>query len=242
MTQFDGQRVGGSSPAYVPPAARKNWVFAATRELDRSLCAGLDVRLSTAALLSARFPYVTPSGSLGCEGPGKETSYIVDGGYFDTSGVSPVVELWQSLEPLVAEENAKGGACVVPLLLEIDNHYAEPAGASNGSRPNELFVPLQALTHARDAREANARIAGAIAFSTNPTGGVDVTEAGATADRIAHVYPRAHPGTEAPLGWTLSRVAAEDLRRELTTPVVGEDVEKVRRWFTPGALRCEPAP
>jgi hypothetical protein len=33
--------------------------------------------------------------------------------------------------------------------------------------------------------------------------------------RYAHVYPRVHPGTRAPLGWTLSEASTEELRRQL---------------------------
>ncbi len=48
---------------------------------------GRDIRLSTAMILGARFPYMSPGGKLGIN------SYFVDGGYFDNSGAGPVHEM-----------------------------------------------------------------------------------------------------------------------------------------------------
>lgn len=56
-------------------------------------------------------------------------------------------------------------------------------------------------------------------------------------ERYAHVYPRAHPGSAAPLGWTLSEAARADLRRELEESNRSE-LAKVRRWFDL-SLECE---
>jgi hypothetical protein len=47
---------------------------------------GQDMRLSTAVILGARFPYVSPAGRIG-------NNYFVDGGYFDNSGAGAVHEM-----------------------------------------------------------------------------------------------------------------------------------------------------
>ena len=63
------------------------------------------------------------------------------------------------------------------------------------------------------------------------------TPAGVTeVDRFAHIYPRAHPGSKAPLGWTLSGTARRDLRGQLRYN--RGEIAKVRRWFA-GDLTCE---
>jgi hypothetical protein len=49
-----------------------------------------DLKLSTAAILSSRFPYVSPAGKI-------FDRYFVDGGYFDNSGAGTVLELIQDL-------------------------------------------------------------------------------------------------------------------------------------------------
>jgi len=56
-------------------------------------------------------------------------------------------------------------------------------------------------------------------------------------DRVAHIYPRAHPGSKAPLGWTLSESSMDDLRRQLQTDANRLEIAKVREWFSAG-LTC----
>src|SRR5262249_50771207 len=230
-----------SSNHYVQPADRSTWTLASSEDLVDYLCPHQDVRLSTAALMSARFPYVLSSGRLPkCDG--STAVNLVDGGYFDTSAASPVVELWDRLRPLVDAENAHAGTCVVPVFLQIDNHYAGEPSAGRQTRPWESSVPLQALGGSRNAREANARQAAALAFGSESFGGVkSVVGPDGPIDRVAHIYPRAHPGSKAPLGWTLSDASMDDLRRQLQTEANQLEIKKVREWFSP-ALTCRRGP
>lgn len=52
-----------------------------------------DVRLSTAATNSARFPYVTPAGGFREAGQGDWLGNLVDGGYFDNQGASTLSDV-----------------------------------------------------------------------------------------------------------------------------------------------------
>jgi hypothetical protein len=184
------------------------WAFATADDLNDYVCEGEDIRLSTAVMLSARFPYVAPSGRLTPCSPQGAThaANVVDGGYFDTSAASPLVELWARLEPLVRAD-VGGPTCIVPYLLQIDTGYADPRAPAQ-KRPSELQVVPQTLRRARDAREHNARQAAALQFTT------PFTEGG-RADRYFRVYPHVHPGVRAPLGWTLSRAAQAELDEQL---------------------------
>jgi hypothetical protein len=218
---------------YQAPSKRARWAFAATHDVSESLCPDADLRLSTAALLAARFPFVSPSGRLACAG--RPTAFVVDGGYFDNTGVSPIIELWQALEPRVATYNARSApSCLVPVLLEIDNHYSEPHGPKIGWRPSEILVPTSTITKVRDGREAEAREAAALIF-----GGEEVAPGARLrgVDRVAHIFPRTHPGTTAPLGWTLSDAAQDDLRGQLGNRFNRAEIEKTRNWFS-GKLAC----
>jgi hypothetical protein len=58
---------------------------------------GLDVRLSTAAGLGARFPLVSPHANIR-DGIGNVADSLVDGGYFDNSGAVTAFELAQALK------------------------------------------------------------------------------------------------------------------------------------------------
>lgn len=50
----------------------------------------LDIRLGTAAILSSRFPYLSPAAKI-------HNRYFVDGGYFDNSGAGTIFEFTQQL-------------------------------------------------------------------------------------------------------------------------------------------------
>jgi hypothetical protein len=217
-----------------------NEMLAGTHDLVDLLCPNEDVRLSTAALLSARFPWVSPAARVPrCDT--KFATFVVDGGYFDTSAASTLQELWSRLEPLVEEHNAQSsGPCVVPVYLQVDNHYYEPRNAGSAARPWESLVPLLALRAARGARENGARQAAALLFSTETVAGVRATEGEEPLVRYAHVFPRAHAGTSAPLGWSLSKASRDDLTNQLREPKNTNEFGKIRRWFSP-ALTCESA-
>jgi hypothetical protein len=48
---------------------------------------------------------------------------------------------------------------------------------------------------------------------------------------------RAHPGVQAPLGWTLSQASIDDLRDQLALPENVEALTEVRRWLD-GEMYC----
>jgi len=226
----------GSSPA---DAVR--WTFAATHDLVDVLCPDRDVRMSTAALLSARFPYISPSGRIGrCHHPSWSVS-TVDGGYFDNSGASPLVELWARLAPAVRKFNiTHDGACIVPMYLQIDNYYKGASTVRTEARVAQAFVPPATFLAIWTGREANARQAAAIEFSQRNEFRATLSPGGnrpQIVPRYAHVYPRVHPGTEAPLGWLLSEASMRDLTQQLRDPGNVAELAKVRAWLDP-RLRC----
>ena len=58
---------------------------------------GPDVRLSTAALTSARFPVISPAGVFRMKGSGYGDQ-VVDGGYFENSGLTTALDIVHALE------------------------------------------------------------------------------------------------------------------------------------------------
>jgi hypothetical protein len=219
-------------------AARTDWALGASVDVHEFLCGGRDLRLSTAALLSARFPYVSPSGKLTDCGDPPVSTYIVDGGYFDSSGAGTAAELWTALEPIVEDYNASTGQCVMPFAIQIDNGYDEPPGPDPAKRPEESIVPVKTVLSGRDAGEADARQALALAVSKPVGDVVRVMSEGVEQSRYAHLYPRAHPGTKAPLGWALSEATQDDLTRQLAANAAA--MATIRdRWLGDGELGCE---
>jgi hypothetical protein len=242
---FDDVPPESNAPTVMEELSPKS-VLAGTRDLSDFLCdQKLDVRLSTAAILSARFPYVSPSGRLKrrCppdEGESPRTTYVVDGGYLETSGASPIVELAAKLLPIVSRFNrrAPARACVVPFMIQIDNGYEDDAAAKATKRPSEVGVPGLTILATRGAREANAKGAAGLLFD-RPLNGVRVnmgTEL--LTDRYAHFVIQAHAGPKAPLGWALSDTAREELRSQLGQAKNLGALQEVRSWFDEGALTC----
>ena len=92
--------------------------------------AGPDLRLSTAALLSARFPIISPAGILRAEGEDAIGDRAVDGGYFENSGLTSAMD--------VARELRRFG--VVPIVLWVQNDpRVDPArpGAARARRERQ---------------------------------------------------------------------------------------------------------
>jgi hypothetical protein len=227
-----------------------DWTFAATQDISAYLCDS-QLPLSTAALLSARFPWVSPSGRVPpCDGKKDilETMNVVDGGYFDTSAASTIVELWDHLRPEIERYNTDPAhaRCIVPVLVELDNHYASytPRGVK---KPWETGVPLDTLQAARNAREANARQAAALAFGGPLPGNqravrLDGADVVSSLRRFEELRPAAHPGTEAPLGWTLSSASLDDLHDQLVYQSPANNPQAlaaIQSWFQPNAVGCD---
>jgi hypothetical protein len=112
-----------------------------------------DVRLSTAILNGARFPYISPAGTL------PNGQHIVDGGYFDAAGVEAVRELARSMFAPGTGVLGTGGAGPTrfrPIFLLILNGGLPDAGPAP-ERPHrnvfaqDMLGPLRGLYHSRSA-------------------------------------------------------------------------------------------
>jgi hypothetical protein len=182
------------------------------------VCSQEDMRLSTAAILSARFPVISPSGRLAlCQGgapPGAASrTEVVDGGYLEGSGTGTLLSLWPALADLVNHYNARldAPAYIVPVLLQIDSGYTEPSAPGVASTL-EFLAPVTTLLAVRASNEALARQGAQVLFS-DPFRVSTTTPAGCVryGGRFAHFPLRAHPGPQAQLGWILSPAAFSDL-------------------------------
>jgi hypothetical protein len=132
---------------------------------------GRDVRTSTAALLSARFPYVTPVGTMVDMVRGGKRRRIADGGYFEVSGATTAAEV----ADFVMRQNVMPK--VQPLIVLIDYRDREQIDRkATESRPfcpapgtcgpsskkdktffaTEIWSPIAGLLSARGARGSQA--------------------------------------------------------------------------------------
>ena len=188
------------------------------REAVDLLCNDKDLKLSTAAVLSARFPVVSPSGRLtgtcgDTPGGAPGIHYICDdtcrmadwsdGGYLDNSGLLTLSGLLPELKRLIAEHNAGPGADIAPFVIDIDSAYqAADDRMTESLDVGESVVPLR-TSMVRGAVEKYAR--GRVFRSL-------------AARCVFTIAPAMHPGLLAPLGWSLSTSTQSELRRALDDP------------------------
>lgn len=219
-----------------------------TRDAVDYLCGGENIDLATAAFLSARFPYVSPTGVIRCHDddtdPADQPAVSVgDGGYRDNSGASSVVDVMAVLEPLIDDYNATHADCVVPVLLEIESGYAGLDGPDRVQTGAQFLAPpLGALNVFGDL--SYGQIEQAVAMFTrelDPTTTVRIGGDDAPVARHVRVSLVDHPGVTAPLGWSLSEGAISDFRRQLTVPENAAALEQFRS-LVGGDLVCAAAP
>ena len=129
-----------------------------------------DILLSTAALTSARFPIISPAGAIWTRNADGRGDRIVDGGYFENSGLTTALDIARAL-------HERG---LVPIVLTISNEPELPdpkvdrpprpaatpdLGVSEVGGRSGLFnrtlgiisAPIQTLLETRDGHGAEAR-------------------------------------------------------------------------------------
>jgi hypothetical protein len=89
-----------------------------------------DLRLSTAALISARFPVISPAGALRMR-DGRYGDSVLDGGYFENSGLSTALDVATALEALGLK----------PIILSIANEPAPEALPPGQPRDDQAITP-----------------------------------------------------------------------------------------------------
>lgn len=232
-------------------AAGAKGQLAATYDLMDFLCDGDDVALSTAAGMAARYPVVSASSRVtadlrrDCPGRADGTVFVVDGAYLEGSGSGTLMDAWEALSGWVEAYNSTVTThCVVPFMVHIDNGYESPSVSANEAVPREILVPLLTTLNTTSGITA-ARAEAALAFEQPfSIGGqnVEIVLQGAQSradvtSRYSRLVTRAHPGVQAPLGWTLSQASIDDLRDQLAIRENAEAFEEVRTWID-GDMRC----
>jgi hypothetical protein len=224
----------------VRSGAQTSSVVGRTKEITDFVCPGDDLRLSTAALLSARFPFVSPYGQLhpcrdATDTPALPTAFAVDGGLVESSAAGPLPELLDSLEPVIAAWEARpanAGLCIAPRLVMIDHGYGLDTRGDPPGAPGQLRAPT-AFFSADSAVSAAAQQQAVAAFTSYQR----TSGCGAGDDPVASFALTLHPGQRAPLGWTLSEAARDEMTGQLSADGNRCRLVTVRQWFarTPSA-------
>jgi hypothetical protein len=236
----------------------------AANSTDLLSCTG-QVHTTTAALLTARFPYVTPSGVVDCTG---QTLQVVDGGYAENFGVGTLVDLAPQLMRLVRQHNncvlgeapedecsgaPAGTSLVVPMVVYLDNGTGTDLVEQPGDLDLEILVPpvtiLEAKGQLYDARSQLARAERL--FATDQLWGGDTADDGsARSDAIeaatelvdelrtspvAIVFQATRPQVAGPLGWVLSEASMRSMDAALCK-LGADDLDALEVEDTPDPL------
>ena len=180
--------------------------------IDVHDCIG-QISAATAALLSARFPYVTPAGATRC---GAHEIKVVDGGYAENTGIVTQIDLAHHWLPLLRAHNRAAGAgpVIVPILVYLDNGTGSDVRRDPGPPPVEVLIPpltKGAATATLTSPESNLQRVRAM-FGTDQLGLDSETAAIVSGWRpyaTAVVYAASAPSVAAPLGWVLSAHAMD---------------------------------
>lgn len=190
------------------------------------------VPLSEAALNSARFTYVSPAGTLetappaGVTPPVPNRLQLVDGGYFENSGATTLIEVKRRLRTLAEARGLSLRFIVLHISNDpemadfVDRHdpahplplYAtacpgEQTGGRGSAPSGEVTAPLRALMDTRSARGEYARTQ--MLLGLRP----DIADP-ARGDMLWHfrLCPGEYP---IPLGWTISAPVFDEMARQL---------------------------
>jgi len=168
------------------------------------------IRLSTAVLLSARFPVISPVGSSKPK-TGEAALHIVDGGYADNSGTLTATEvvqaLYDSAERLGLRNRIRLAAIVItdnPIMIGEAHSDADRRHRENIERTaaGAMLSPFETLESVRQALSKKHR--DSFENLVTNTGGEVLDGFALSADRI-----------EFPLGWMLSKATRAALTRQI---------------------------
>ncbi|MBA3962636.1 MAG: patatin-like phospholipase family protein [Chthoniobacterales bacterium] len=191
----------------------------------------LDLPLSTAAHLSARFTYVSPAGRFARDG-----SHVVDGGYFENSGATTALDILRQVNREITAPDSQMED-VIPKLIMISN---DPRGAGAGTRTvaaakdqsdkapttkrdsahnkpgqflEDALAPVFALLSTRDARGIYAQREIGEAQKTFYE---KLSRKDSASDKTqVYFFSLAPAPVPLPLGWMLSNGAARSMQEEL---------------------------
>ena len=188
------------------------------------LCNGQEPTLSSAAILSSRFPFISPAGRLTCERRSNAPGVLaVDGGYVDNTGASALIAIWPHLTDRINEHNRTADWCAVPIMVQIDNGGESLDLSDDRGDVSQLGAPLRAFLNAGNAsRDTRIKAIARDMFTDTPAMGLDPSiEFRAPDGRdVAHylrIFPVAEPGRDASLGWQVSSASRELFIKQLDT-------------------------
>ena len=188
-----------------------------------------DMRLSTAVVMGARFPYVSPAGRIDRLSSDSAANYFVDGGYFDNSGAGVVHEMIIGLSEITRRWNV-GDSVGKALANKLRYYVIHITNSPSGSPRLEKVHPIK-----NDLLAPITTIAGAYGSQTdvNDSRVRKYLELTYAPDRshyqIANLYNNINPDTLSfPMNWTISNYFQFKMEKQLHNPRIIDLVRWVK--------------
>lgn len=136
-------RMQDGRPGLVSNIKLEESIFGKRIDVLQTLDTGKNMKLSTAVIMGARFPYVSPAGRI-------NNNYYVDGGYFDNSGAGAVHEMIIQLQRTVEDSLAVNpqhylGKLKFTIIHIMNSPEGEPIIEKVHPLKNDLMAPLLTL-------------------------------------------------------------------------------------------------
>lgn len=198
-----------------------------------------ELRFSTAAGLSARFPVVTPYGFFSGSEESRSNRYV-DGGYYDNSGALTAREIADALRLRLQQRGDSQTVRVIPIALANRSAFTTKPGISTvdapGRGPQLLPSSIAALFASREARVAQTLRD----FGVNC--GAPAADSGErplciTLETRYRLDDDPKRIRTIPLGWSLSSQARDFISSQLrVSPAAGEVDDLKLRPLPPGSM------
>lgn len=164
---------------------------------------GKDIRLSSAVLLSSRFPYVTPA-ALIIDKNNTKWGHVGDGGYYENLGISTLLDVYNRLR--IISESKKIPIKVSFIFIRNTKDYTKTTPLTS---MYELMAPIEAYLNVwYKSGGYNLNLIKNLSFSKN--------------DRILNFALPRFENDIVPLGWSLSKQATEYINSQVKNVVEAE--------------------
>lgn len=188
-----------------------------------------DMRLSTAVVLGARFPYISPAGRIDHRtDSGTTTSYFVDGGYFDNSGAGVVHEMILRIQKIM--ETQLKDSTDFNYLNKLSFYVIHITNSPEGSPKlekvhllrNDLMAPISTLAGSFGTQTDvnNLRLERYLQLIYPATKHYIKAELYYNIDRDTLSFP---------MNWTISHFYQTKMNRQLNNPQIKALVDTVRQ-------------
>jgi len=188
-----------------------------------ALCGKCDIRLSTAATMSARFPIISPHGNIRNKA-NQIVDRVVDGGYYENFGATTALELATELDQhyhlkpsiiLINNEPATSGMS----CISEGNRLGYPHPSQTMAFPI-VEAPIYTMLETRNARGSHA----AVQLCSSPSVGEQ---------RFAFVTvapDESNPGKELSMSWWLSKYVQRYLDAQAEASANTTSFKAIRAW------------